>query len=93
MSHHLADVYRQRARNLRRLAATMADTPAMTLRMFADEQTWRGPRALACTSDLQRAEWEIHREIDSLHTRAWRFDREADRLDAQAAAAAASGAA
>lgn len=89
MSHHLANVYRRRARHLRQLAWRMNDTPALRLHIHAGDDTWHGPRPLECTADLRRAQDEIRREVDDLHTRAGRFDREADRLDAAATAAAA----
>jgi len=90
MSHHLANVYRRRARHLRQLAWQMNDSPALRLHIHAGVDTWHGPRPLASTSDLRRAQDEIHREIDDLQVRATRFDREADRLDAVAYAASAA---
>lgn len=90
MSHHLANVYRRRARHLRQLASQMNDTPALRLHIHAGVDTWHGPRPLACTEDLRRAQDEVRREIDDLHARSIRFDREADRLDAIANATAAA---
>jgi hypothetical protein len=88
LSHHLANVYRRRARHLRELAWQIHDTPALRLHLHAGADTWRGTRPLTTTVDLQRAQQEIRREADDLQIRAVRFDREADRLDAIARAAA-----
>ena len=90
MSHHLANVYRRRARHLRELAWQINDTPALRLHLHAGVDTWRGPRPLATIGDLQRAQDEIRREVDDLQIRASRFDREADRLDAVASATSAA---
>ncbi|MFK8025886.1 MAG: hypothetical protein AB8G26_18165 [Ilumatobacter sp.] len=88
MSHHLADVYRHRARRLRELADDIHHTPALRLHLHAGDDTWRGPRALASVADLRRAQVEVEREVHLLRVRADRFEREADRLDALAHATA-----
>ncbi len=84
MSHAQAAHYRRRAAHLRSLAHQMTHTPSMTLQTHATVETWHGPCADACANDLATAQRALHLAIDDLGDRAWRFDRNADELEAAA---------
>ena len=87
MSHHQAAAYRRRAVHLRSLATQLDTTPSMRLHLYAGVDTWYGPRADACASDLARAQQAVHHAVDELRTQAFTFDRRADELEAAAARA------
>jgi len=84
MSHRQAAAYRQRATHLRTLANQIAGTPSMSLHRHADVDTWYGPRADACATELAGAQQAVREAVDDLHTQAFAFDRHADELDATA---------
>jgi hypothetical protein len=54
----------------------------MTLHLHAGVDTWRGPRADGCATDLRRAQQDVREAADELDVRASRFERQADELDA-----------
>ena len=85
MSYQQAAVYRRRAAHLRRLATRLGATPSMSLHLHAGVDTWYGPRADACTSDLALAQQAVHHAVDELLTQAFAFDHHADQLEAGAA--------
>lgn len=80
MSHAEAAVQRERASRLRSLAVRMRTTPAMSLHLHAGVDTWYGPRAEACTSDLSRIQRAVATAADDLDLRARWLDRTADEL-------------
>ena len=84
MSHAQAAHYRRRAAHLRTLAYQMQHTPSMTLQTHATVDTWHGPCAQECNQNLASAQRAVHLAIDDLGDRAWRFDRDADELEAAA---------
>lgn len=84
MSHAQAAQYRRRATHLRTLASQMQHTPSMTLQTHATVDTWHGPCAQECNQNLATAQRAVHFAIDDLDSRAWRFDRDADELEAAA---------
>ena len=84
MSHREAAVYRQRAAHLRALARQIADSPSMTLHLHAGVDTWYGPRADACTTELASAQHTVREAVDELHTQSFVFDRHAEELEAAA---------
>lgn len=87
MPHHQAATYRQRAAHLRTLATEMANTPSMSLHLHAGVDTWYGPRADACITELAGAQHAIREAVDDLRTRAFVFDRRAEELNAMIARA------
>ena len=87
MPHDQAAAYRQRAAHLRTLATEMANTPAMSLHLHAGVDTWYGPRANACITELAGAQHAVREAVDDLRTRAFVFDRRAEELDAAIARA------
>jgi len=84
MSYQQAAVYRRRAAHLLHLATQISTTPSMTLHLHAGVDTWYGPRADACASDLERAQQAVHDAVDDLRTQAFTFERRADELEAAA---------
>lgn len=56
----------------------------MTLHLHAGVDTWYGPRADTCTSELAAAQHAAHEAIDELRTQSFAFDRRADELEAAA---------
>lgn len=84
MSHAQAAQLRGRAAHLRTLAYQMQHTPSMTLQTHATVDTWLGPSAQRCNENLATAQRAAHLAIDDLGDRAWRFDRQADELEAAA---------
>lgn len=85
MSYQQAAAYRGRAAHLRSLASQLGTTPSMHLHLHAGVDTWYGPRADACASDLARAQQAVHHAVDELRRQAFTFDRRADELEAAAA--------
>lgn len=84
MSHRQAAAYRQRAAHLRGLANQLIHTPSMSLHLHAGVDTWYGPRADACATELAIAQHGIREAVDDLRTQAFTFDRRADDLEAAA---------
>jgi hypothetical protein len=84
MPHSQANDYRQRAAHLRTLAAQIEHTPSMTLHLHASVDTWYGPRPDLCASDLALAQQAARDAAVDLRNQAFRFDRRADELDADA---------
>lgn len=84
MSHTQAALYRRRAAHLRTLAYQMQHTPSMNLQTHATADTWHGPCAQECNQSLATAQRAVHLAIDDLGNRSWRFDRDADELEAAA---------
>ena len=82
MPHRQAATYRQRAADFRTLAGEMTTTPSMSLHLHAGVDTWYGPRADACASELAGAQHAIREAADELRTRAFIFDRRAEELEA-----------
>jgi hypothetical protein len=73
---------RQRARHLRQLATAIETSPVMRLDRYGDVDTWRGARSELCRLTLERNQHQLHAAAEDLREQAWRFDREADELDA-----------
>ena len=84
MSYGQAAAYRQRAAHLRALAHQIAGTPSMSLHLHAGVDTWYGPRADACASELASAQHSAREAVDELRTQSLVFDRRADELEATA---------
>jgi len=84
MSHDEAAAYRQRATELRSMARQMRDTPSMELHIGAGMDTWYGPRADACMTELACAQQRMRHAADDLDAQAFQFDRRADELAATA---------
>ena len=78
----LAAHLRRRADHLRRFATSIESTPAMSLDRHADDDTWRGPRPQLCRTLLASGQRQLHAAADDLRAHAYRFEREADELDA-----------
>ena len=55
-----------RATELRRLARRLQALSALTLHRFAGDETWVGPAALACRSDLEAHARLLNCEADRL---------------------------
>jgi hypothetical protein len=84
MSHHQAAAYRRRAAHLRALANQITHTPSMSLHLHAGVDTWHGPRADACATELANAQHTVREAVDELHTQSFIFDRRAEELEAAA---------
>ena len=84
---HAAE-YRRRAAALRQLAARLDETPLLTLHRWAGDDTWSSPRVEACRAQLGIDQARIRAAADDLRGHAWRFERQAEALDAAAALAA-----
>ena len=82
MPHRQAAAYRQRAAHFRTLATDMTNTPSMSLHLHAGVDTWYGPRADACATELTSAQHAVREAADDLRTRAFVFDRRAEELEA-----------
>lgn len=87
MSHHEAAVYRRRAEGLRTFASEISTTSSLSLDSHAGVDTWFGPRADSCTTDLNNVQGAVRSSIDDLRIQAQRFDDTADQLEAAAWAA------
>jgi hypothetical protein len=83
-----ADDYRRRAIELRRLANHLETTPLLSLHRWAEEDTWSSPRADECRDLLIADQSRVRRAVDDLRDQAWWYERQADHLDAAAAARA-----
>ena len=78
--------FRRRAADLRQLASAIEQLPALRLDVHAGDDTWRGNRAALCRSVLSTNQGQLHVAADQLRWRAIEFERQADGLDAAAAA-------
>ena len=81
-----ADEYRQRAAHLRRLAERLDDVPMADIESWAGPDTWRSAGADDCRQQLATDRQRIAHAADDLRHRAWMFERQADAVDAAAAA-------
>ena len=81
-----ANDLRRRARHLRHLAEAIEATPVMRLDRYGDVDTWCGPRPDLCRATLAHNQHQLHAAADDLREHAWRFDREAEELEAVARA-------
>jgi hypothetical protein len=82
-----AQELRRRARHLRELATRIERLPVMSLELWADDDTWRGPRPSLCRTTLRVNQHQLHAAADDLRSHAWRFELDADALDAAARSA------
>ena len=81
-----ADEYRRRAAHLRRLAARLDAVPLADVESWAGPDTWRSAGADHCRQQLAIDRQRLAHAADELRERAWMFDRQADAVDAAAAA-------
>lgn len=79
-----ADQLRQRARHLRWLADAIEASPVMRLDRYADVDTWRGGRPELCRATLATNQHQLHVAADDLRWHAYRFEQQAQELDAVA---------
>ncbi len=84
MSYQEAAHYRRRAAHLRSLSHRMTSNAAMSLHLHTGVDTWYGPRADSCTTDLARAQQNVRDAADDLIRQAIGFELRADELDAAA---------
>ena len=84
-----ADDHRRRAAELRRLADRIDDTPLLTLHEWAGGDTWMSPRTAELRSQLSTDQRRVRDAAIELRYQAWWLERQADALDAAAAATAA----
>jgi hypothetical protein len=75
---------RQRADHLRRLADDIEASPVMRLDRHGDADTWRGARPDLCRVTLAANQHQLHAAADDLRWHAYRFERQADELEAVA---------
>lgn len=87
----LADEYRRRARDLRRVAVRLDAVDLAGLEAWAGPDTWVSPAAGDCRGALARDRQRLDHAVDELGERARRLEREADGLDAAAAVRLATG--
>lgn len=71
-----AEHLRQRAMALRRFAAEIEITDAVTLWRQAGGDVWIGPTADACGNDLRLVRGDLLGAVDGLRAAARRFDHE-----------------
>ena len=89
-----ADHLRQRARDLRHLAALVRGRPLLdVLHAIADPDTWSGPAADRCAELVRRAQRRLDTAGDHLVRDAVLLERRADELDLVEVVRAAAGAA
>jgi hypothetical protein len=88
-----AEQLRQRATQLRTVAAKIEGTPALDLHRRAGDDVWRGPTPLRCLNDLLLMRADLLRAGDDLRGAARQLDDRAEQLDAAARAKAAATAA
>lgn len=79
-------VLRERARSLRRLAASLDASGAGALWRRAGTDTWEGPLARACLDDLLVIRRRLTEARDDLTVAARRLDAQADAADVAARA-------
>jgi hypothetical protein len=77
---------RQRAQHLRRLAEAIEASPVMRLDRYGDVDTWRGPRPDLCRATLAANQHQLHAAADDLRWHAYRFEQQAEELEAVARA-------
>lgn len=56
----------------------------MRLDRWCDDDTWRGPRPWLCRATLVSNQHQLHAAADDLRLHAYRFELEAEHLDAVA---------
>lgn len=83
----VADEYRRRAAELRRLVAELEGSPVLRLHHVAGTDTWSSPGADVCRSTLRDDQTRLLHAIAELEQHAWWYEHQADALDAIAAAA------
>jgi hypothetical protein len=83
--------YRQRAFELRRLAAELESSPVLRLHDGAGTETWSSPGADTCRTILADDQARLRHAAAELHEHAWWYEHQADALDAIAAARLAAG--
>jgi hypothetical protein len=76
--------FRQRARHLRALADAIETSPVMRLDRFGDVDTWRGDRPELCRATLATNQHQLHAAADDLRWHAYRFEQQAEELEALA---------
>jgi hypothetical protein len=79
--HPYASVLRQRAADLRHLAAAIERSLVMTLPEAAADATWTSARARLCGSMLERNLHQLHQAADDLRHTACRMQARASELD------------
>jgi hypothetical protein len=79
-----ANQLRERARHLRHLADAIEASPVMSLDRYGDVDTWRGPRSDLCRTTLAHNQHQLHGAAEDLREHAWRFDQQAEELEALA---------
>ena len=79
-----ANQLRQRAQHLRHLADTIEASPVMRLDRYGDVDTWQGLRPDLCRMTLARNQQQLHGAAEDLREHAWRFDQQAEELEAVA---------
>ena len=77
---------RQRAIHRRELAAAIEESPVMRLDRHGDVDTWRGRRPDLCRATLTANQQQLYAAADLLRWHAYRFEQQADALDAVARA-------
>jgi hypothetical protein len=77
----LAEQLRERARILRRLAATIATSRALDAHVFAGPQTWIGPTPQHCHESLRMLRRRLLDHHDALGRAALMLDRRAAELE------------
>jgi hypothetical protein len=86
----MADQYRRRAEELRRLATELEASPVLRLQDGAGCDTWTSPAIDACRTILAGDQARLLQAATELHEQAGWYEHQADALDAIAAAAAAA---
>jgi hypothetical protein len=81
-----ANQLRQRAQHLRDLADAIESSPVMRLDRHGDVDTWRGARPDLCRATLAINQHQLHAAADDLRSHAYRFEQQADEIDAVARA-------
>jgi hypothetical protein len=81
-----AEGLRQRAAHLRGLADAIEESPVMRLDRHGDVDTWRGRRPDLCRATLGVNQQQLYAAADRLRWHAYRFEQQAEDLDAVARA-------
>jgi hypothetical protein len=66
------------------LASAIEASPVMSLDRYGDVDTWRGPRSDLSRATLASNQQQLHAAADELRWHAYRFEQQADDLDAVA---------
>lgn len=82
----IANQLRQRAHHLRWLAEAIEASPVMRLDRYGDVDTWRGLRPDLCRATLATNQHQLHAAADDLRWHAYRFEQQAQELEAVARA-------